>query len=120
SAAGAVRGQVDELPRLPPGRRGARSGDDRHPHLRRLRATQPDPRPRRRAHAHAAQLAAAGERVADAVAHVARVIRADDVRDALAAGCWRMSYATLLTGAGADIPEICRIPEALRVDVARA
>jgi hypothetical protein len=26
----------------------------------------------------------------------------------------------LLTGAGADIPEICRIPEALRVDVARA
>ncbi|HEY7376941.1 MAG TPA: hypothetical protein VIF57_32580 [Polyangia bacterium] len=57
---------------------------------------------------------------ADAVAHVARVVREDNGRDALAAGCWGKSYATLLAGAAADIPEICRIPEALRVDVATA
>jgi hypothetical protein len=61
----------------------------------------------------------AGERAA-AVAHVARVIRDDDGSDDLAVGCWRNSYATLLLGVSPGIPETCRLPEDLRIDVASA
>jgi hypothetical protein len=57
---------------------------------------------------------------ADAVAHVARVIRGDDGHDALALPCWGKSYATLLAGTAPEIPETCRLPEALRIDVTAA
>jgi hypothetical protein len=57
---------------------------------------------------------------AQATAHIARVIREDDGRDTLAAGCYGNSYATILAGAAPDIPEICRLPESLRVDVTTA
>ena len=149
-----VRRQVDELPRLPPRRRIARFRDDRHAHLRRLRAPQPDPRSRRRPDTHAAQLAAAGERVArarrtssctttasspaprtsssepsraatsawlpderaQAVAHIARVIRADDGR--ISRACPATAFRTRRSSPDvAAIPEICRLPEALRLDV---
>jgi cytochrome c peroxidase len=57
---------------------------------------------------------------ADAVAHVARVIRDDDGHDALALPCWGKSYATLLAGTAPEIPETCRPPDELRIDVAAA
>lgn len=55
-----------------------------------------------------------------AVAHFARVIRDDDGSDALARGCYGLSYTTILAGTSPEIPETCRLPEALRVDVAAA
>ena len=61
----------------------------------------------------------AGERP-DAVAHVARVIRGDDGSDALALGCYGLSYATILKGTAPEITATCRLPEALRLDVATA
>jgi cytochrome c peroxidase len=57
---------------------------------------------------------------ADAVAHVARVIRGDDGRDALARGCSGLSYATILKGTAPEIPATCRLPEPLRIDVTSA
>jgi hypothetical protein len=54
---------------------------------------------------------------AQAVAHIARVVRADDGSDALAAPCYGRSYATILAGTAPSIPETCRLPEALRLDV---
>lgn len=57
---------------------------------------------------------------ADAVAHVAGVIRGDDGRDALARGCNGLSYATILKGTAPEIPATCRLPEPLRVDVTSA
>jgi len=60
-----------------------------------------------------------GER-ADAVAHIARVIREDDGSDALAVGCYGLSYTTILAGTAPGIPAACRLPEALRVDATTA
>lgn len=57
---------------------------------------------------------------ADAVAHVARVIRGDDGSDALAAACHHLPYATILGGASSAIPAACRLPEAYRIEVAAA
>jgi len=57
---------------------------------------------------------------ADATAHIARVIRGDDGSDALALGCYALSYATILAGTSPAIPDTCRLPEALRIDVTTA
>ena len=54
---------------------------------------------------------------AQAVAHIARVIRADDGSDEFALPCYGLSYTTILAGMSPAIPEICRLPEALRLDV---
>jgi hypothetical protein len=54
---------------------------------------------------------------AQAVAHIARVIRADDGSDPLAVSCHGLSYTTILAGTSPAIPETCRLPEALRLDV---
>ena len=54
---------------------------------------------------------------AQAVAHIARVIRADDGSDEFALPCYGRSYTTILAGTSPAIPEICRLPEALRLDV---
>jgi hypothetical protein len=56
----------------------------------------------------------------DAVAHVARVVRGDDGSDALARGCWGLSYTTVLKGTAPEIRATCRLPEDLRVDVTTA
>ena len=54
---------------------------------------------------------------AQAVAHIARVIRADDGSNEFASPCYGLSYTTILAGTSPAIPEICRLPEALRLDV---
>src|SRR4051812_46698567 len=54
---------------------------------------------------------------AQAVAHIARVIRADDGTDPLATRCYGLSYATILAGTSPAIPQACRLSEALRLDV---
>jgi len=56
----------------------------------------------------------------DAIAHIARVIREDDGSDPLALGCYHLSYPTIFAGTSSAIPETCRLPEALRVDVTTA
>ncbi|HWJ55018.1 MAG TPA: hypothetical protein VNR90_02355 [Vicinamibacterales bacterium] len=60
-----------------------------------------------------------GERAA-AISHIAGVIRADDGTDAFAAPCYQTSYAKLSAGTAPEIPEICRLPETLRIDVLAA
>jgi cytochrome c peroxidase len=57
---------------------------------------------------------------ADAIVHIARVIREDDGSDTLALGCYGHSYTTILAGTAPGIPSACRLPEALRVDVTTA
>jgi hypothetical protein len=57
-----------------------------------------------------------GER-AEAISHIAGVIRADDGTDPLAVPCYGLSYATILAGTAPAIPETCRLPEPLRIDV---
>ena len=52
-----------------------------------------------------------------AAAHIARVVRMDDGSDAFAAGCYHLSYATILAGTSPEIPQACRLREPLRVDV---
>jgi len=52
-----------------------------------------------------------------AIAHIAGVIRADDGTDPLAVPCYGLSYTTILAGTAPEIPEICRLPEPLRIDV---
>lgn len=52
--------------------------------------------------------------------HIARVMREDDGRDALAADYGKLSYAALLRGSDATLPEEWRLPERFRVEVATA
>ena len=54
---------------------------------------------------------------AAAVAWIARVVREDDGRDALAADTGGRSFATLLAGTDPSIPETLRLPADLRLDV---
>ncbi len=54
---------------------------------------------------------------ADAVAHVAEVLREDDGTYPLAVAGGTIPYATLLAGTDPDLPEGLRLPEALRVDL---
>jgi hypothetical protein len=56
----------------------------------------------------------------DAVAHIARVVRGDDGSDALALGCYGLSYPTIFAGTSPGIPATCRLPEALRIDMTTA
>ena len=54
---------------------------------------------------------------AQAIAHIAGVIRADDGTDPLALPCYGLSYSTILAGTAPEIPETCRLPEVLHIDV---
>lgn len=60
-----------------------------------------------------------GER-AQAIAHVARIVRQDDGTDALAQGFGGLPLAVMLTGSGQTIPKELRLPPAFRVNVAKA
>jgi len=60
-----------------------------------------------------------GER-AQAIAHVARIVREDDGTGSLAQEFGGLSLAVMLTGSGQAIPNEFRIPPAFRVNVARA
>jgi hypothetical protein len=52
-----------------------------------------------------------------AIAHVAGIIRRDDGTSPLALSCYGLSYSTILAGTSPAIPETCRLPETLRLDV---
>ncbi|MFY4729321.1 hypothetical protein [Nitrospira sp. BLG_2] len=60
-----------------------------------------------------------GER-AQAIAHVARIVREDDGTGGLAQDFGGLPYAVILRGADPSIPEEFRLPEAFRLNVATA
>jgi cytochrome c peroxidase len=60
-----------------------------------------------------------GER-AEALAHVANVIRRDQGGDALAARFGKLPYRVVFAGVAAEIPAPLRLPEAFRIDVEAA
>lgn len=57
---------------------------------------------------------------AQAIAHVARIVREDDGTGALAQEFGGLPLAVMLTGSGRPIPNEFRLPPAFRVNVARA
>ncbi|MCA9473545.1 MAG: hypothetical protein MRJ96_02635 [Nitrospirales bacterium] len=58
--------------------------------------------------------------LAEAIAHVARIIREDDGKGELAGEFGYLSYTTLLTGTDPNIPGDFVLPEEFRVDVVNA
>lgn len=57
---------------------------------------------------------------AQAIAHIARVVREDDGQDPIALSIVNIPYKVLLAGTDSSIPEDFRLPEEFRIDVDRA